>query len=51
MLTHSAEPDEGHTEKYQDEVQGFGAKVSLTEDDGSAEEGYDHRTAAHKRDD
>ena len=51
MLTRSAEPDEDHSDEDKDEVQGFCAKISFTEEDGSTKEGYDHRAASHKGDD
>ena len=48
MLTRSAEPDEDHTDQDKEEVQGFGAKISFTEDESGTKEGYDHRAASHK---
>lgn len=35
-LAGSANPNEGHTKKYQEKVEGLGAKVSFSENDSSA---------------
>ena len=43
-----SDPDECHTDEDEHQVDGLGAEVPLPEDEGSAGERYDHRTAPYQ---
>lgn len=43
---HGSDPDECHSQEYEGQVKGFGAKVPLSEYQGSADERYYDRTSA-----